>query len=387
MKYKAYVLVLLPFITITNCNNNKLRNVDNNEDLPEKTIQISLSDITKDEIGDFLVLDSYIILSNDEIIGEIGRIIIDNEMIFLFDRSQMIIFCYGMDGNMIYKIDRHGQGPTDYVHIEDFGIDPVSGRLFIYDDFKRKILVLDKLTGNHISDFPVLYAAPHKFGVINGSFFFNMDNDIRMVDKKKHKGYNLLFSETGKQIDKSFLRQDAAASYNCCGGFRGHPFFYNNSKLLYNRSFNYRIYHLKKTDLRLLYEVHLPNQLPMKMINKKMDIRELFRSDYSHSLDEIYATKQVLHFVFFKNGFIHTCFYDLDSEKILFCGIDVFANSRKNLPFYYLISGVYNDKFYALIPSFEIESRRESNPAVFPEDLQNVKSEDNYIIAFYKIVH
>ena len=79
-------------------------------------------------------------------------------------------------------------------------------------------------------------------------------------------------------------------------------------------------------------------------------------------------------------------FLVLDSEKILFCGPRVLADARKNLPFYSIINGVYNDKFYALVPAFEIESRRESNPKVFPEDLKNVQSEDNFIIAFFKIV-
>ena len=246
MKLRVNTLVLPLFVIITCCNNHKQQNTYFNEDLPKKTIQVSSSDITKNEIGDFLVLDSYIILSNNEVIGNIKRIIIDNDMIFMFDISHMIIFCYGMDGNMIYKIDRRGQGSTDYLHIEDFGIDPVSGRLFIYDDYLRKILVLDKLTGSFISSFQVLYAAPSKFGVIDGSFFYNIDDDRRAVEKK-HKGYYLLYSETGKQIDNSFLRHDAAAEYYWSGGLTGHPFFYNNGKLLYKRSFDKRIYHLKKT--------------------------------------------------------------------------------------------------------------------------------------------
>ena len=384
MKFRVYILILPFFAIITCCNNYKRKIASLNEDLPEKTIKINSSDITKDEIGDFLVLDSYIVLSNDEIIGNINRIIIDNDMIYMLDISQMIIFCYGMDGNMIYKIDRRGQGATDYIHIEDFGIDPVSGQLFIYDDYARKILVLDKLTGKYISDFQVTYAAPHKFGVINGSFFFNIDDNRRAVDKK-YQNYYLLFSETGKQIDKYFLRHDAVAKYYFSGG-KGHPFFYSEDKLLYNKMFDKRVYLLEKTGITPLYDIELPNQLPMRRIEEKMDPKDLIRSDYAYGLDDIYSNGQMLHFTFSKGGFVHSCFYDLHSDKILFCGARVLADVRKNLPFYSLITGVYREKFYALVSSIEIESRRENRPELFPEDLKNVQPEDNCIIAFYKIV-
>ena len=383
MKIKQYIPILLLLVMLQACVNNKKQVLINEEKLSVKEIVINEPDITKNEIGDFLILDSLIILSNQELFGEISRIIIDDELIYIMDNLQRI-FCYKLSGDLVFTINRRGQGPQEYVNATDFGIDRNSNKLFIYDDHARKILVLNKKNGDYISDFSTHYMLPSNFGVTEETFFFNNDDNRRVIDKKTQK-HNLFYSETGTQIDNYFLPHDAIAEYHFKGE-EGHPFFYNEDQLLYNKIFDSRIYSLKKNKMIPLYDIILPNQLPIKKIEEKMEHMDLVSSDYSYALGNIFVNNEIIHFTFSKDGFIQSCYYDLNSDKILFCGPRVLAEPRKNLPFYSLIQGVYNDCFFALVSASEIEQIKE-NHIVFSqqEELKKIAPEDNPIIVFYKI--
>jgi len=383
MKLKVHTLLLGFFVLITSCTNNKKGNISIADDSSVKKININSSDITKEEIGGFLTLDSYIILSNEEIIGEIERTIMTGEKIYLMDNTQRI-FCYDMRGKMVFKIDRRGQGPGEYNHIADYSIDPISSRLLIYDDHLRKILICDLHTGDYNSEFSIRYMFPDKFGIADRHFFFHSSDDRRVVDKDNQRFY-LLYSETGEQIDNCFLPHDAVSEFHFDLG-ADHPFFYNEGKLLYNKAFDSRIYLLGKDSITPLYDIFLPNQLPMKKIEEKVEYWDIVRSDYSYGMADIFISRTILYFTFSKDGFINSCYYDLEKDKILFCGPRVLANARKELPFYSLIKGVFNGKFYAFISPAEIERRKEGNHELLPEDLNSIMPEDNYIIAFYKII-
>jgi hypothetical protein len=366
----------------TGCNNKTKQTFSDSDDLSIKKIFINESDIKKEEIGDFLVLDSYIILSSEELFGNVRRIIMNNDYIYIMDDQQKI-FCYNMNGNLVFKIDRRGQGPQDYVHMMDFGIDEVAGKLFVYDDFARKIAVFSSFTGSYISNFSTQYMLPTDIGIVDGIFFFNKDHDFRVIDKNKQR-YYLFYSETGKHIDRCFLPHDVVAEYRFSGG-DSHPFFYNENQLLYNKMFDSRVYCLTKNQIIPLYDIVLPDQLPIKKIEEKMAHIEVVRSNYSYGLNNIFISGKIIHFIFSKGGYTQSCFYDLDLDKILFCGPRVLAESKKNLPFYSLIQGVLNGKFFALVSPDEINRRKETHPEYFSKDLTNITFDDNHIIAFYKI--
>jgi hypothetical protein len=375
---KIHLLLLLLTI-ITSCNKQK-DNVSVIEDIPLKTVKINSSDITQELAGDFLMLDSYIILSKEEVIGEVQRIIIKSEFIYLMD-DQDRIFCYDMRGNFIFKIDQRGPGPQEYIHINDFGIDPASEKLFVYDDYSRRMLAFNMKTGIYLSEFSTKYMLPDKFGIVDGTFFFNNDDDRRVVDPHKQNFY-LLYSENGEETDNYFLPHDAIATYY----FALNPFYYNDGKLLYNKAFEGRIYLLEKDKITPLYDVELPNQLPMKQIEEKIEHWDLIRSSYSYYLADIYMSGPVIHFTFDKDGHTNTCYYNLASDKLLFCGPKLLDVAKKNLLFYSVIKGVYKGNFYSLVPAFEMEWWKETNSELFPEDLKALSSDDNYVIAFYKVI-
>ncbi|GHT15095.1 hypothetical protein FACS189426_22360 [Bacteroidia bacterium] len=366
---------------LAGCNNKGKEQVEIG-DLPKKTITIHPSDITKEEIGDFFTLDSYIILSNKEVFGEIRRIVMVDSSIYILDHTSRF-FCYDMTGHLKYIIDKRGQGPQEYLSIEDFGVDQLSNKLFIYDDLLRKLFIFDKNTGDYISEISTKYMLPEKMGIIDGTFFFSC-SDNRRVTTKKEQRFHLFYSESGEKIDDYYLPHDAFAEFHF-GLLKGYPFYYNENKLFFNIPFDSRVYLLNREQIDPLYDIYLPNQLPKKQIEDKINHIDLVRSDYAYGLSNIFETGQKLCFTFTKDGFYNTCFYDLTSDKVLFCGPRALGTARKNVLFFSLINGVYDGKFYALVPPGEIIEKRETHPEFFSEDLMNISFGDNCVIAFYKV--
>lgn len=340
--------------------------------------RIKIDKISKDEIQDMMILDSYIPLSNDYPLGRVERVIIHKERIYILDSEPKII-CFNMQGKVLFKIDSRGGGPTEYQNIKDFAIDGNSKRIVAFDNEMRKLFFYELNTGNHISSISTLFMAPTEIGVVDDSFFFK-NMDTRFDVQKEHMFY-LLYSKEGKQIDKTFLPHDAVADFN----FDLNSFFYNDRNLLFVRPFDNTVYVLGKEQITPVFKILLPNPLPMKKIEEKMNHFEIPTSGYAYGVGDVYITDETLHFTFSKDGYVVSVFFDLISGDLLYSGNRVLANSRKQLPFYSLINGVYKKKFFALVSASSIVERRTNHPELFPKDLSKIKEDDNDILAFFSI--
>lgn len=107
-------------------------------------------------------------------------------------------------------------------------------------------------------------------------------------------------------------------------------------------------------------------------------------SGYAYGIDNIYTTESMLHFTFTKDSYIVSVFFDLITERLLYSGIRVLGNSRKQLPFYSLIDGVYKGKFYALVSASSIVERKTVQAEPFiNNELLKTKEDDNPILAFF----
>jgi hypothetical protein len=74
---------------------------------------ILLSDITKGE---------EILWKSKAILGRIGKVIIENEKLYLSDKSQAKILVFDLKGNLKEEIGRRGQGPGELDRIDDFDV-------------------------------------------------------------------------------------------------------------------------------------------------------------------------------------------------------------------------------------------------------------------------
>lgn len=348
------------------------------EILPSKTIYVQSSDISEEEIKGMLKLVSYIHLSNQVPLGEVKRIIIDHDKIYVLDNEPKIV-CFDIHGKILFKINNRGPGPMEYDEIADFGINSTSGQLIAFDNYKMRIFLYDSKNGKFQSEFSVLnLIAPTELGIIGDVFFFK-NIDHHRFDVQQQQMFYLLYSQDGKHINQMFLPHDAVAEY----GFDLRSFFYNERRLFFIKPFDNIVYQLFPGEIHPLYEIHLPNPLPMKKIEEKMEHWDLSRSAYAYNLSNIYQVGNVLYFTFSKDGWITQAFFDTSTDQLLHCSRGLLSESRKNLPFIGIVDGVYEDKFFSLISPESIIFRRKQHPELFSKDLLNMGDEDNGVIAFY----
>jgi len=102
-------------------------------------------------VSDFFESVDVILLETTEQsrILSISKIIYFNNRYYIFDGQQQKIFCFDSDGNFLFRISQRGEGPEEYLFLEDFNIDPFNNQLLLLEPFGR-LFVFD-LDGNFIS--------------------------------------------------------------------------------------------------------------------------------------------------------------------------------------------------------------------------------------------
>ena len=77
-----------------------------------------------------LLTDSFRIVpletSDESLVGEITKIKKYNH--FYYVLSAQTLFCFDADGKFVSKLEKQGEGPEEYIRIEDFDVYTIDGR-------------------------------------------------------------------------------------------------------------------------------------------------------------------------------------------------------------------------------------------------------------------
>ena len=106
MKHLLFFVIVTFFLY--SCSNSKTRSIDK-EDLPIdniniQNINIKLTDSAFRHVDNLLHTESYTILSNDEPLGIVERIIIEDSLIYILDNMPKIVCFNKKDGSIKWKI-------------------------------------------------------------------------------------------------------------------------------------------------------------------------------------------------------------------------------------------------------------------------------------------
>ena len=135
------VLVFIVLLFFVSCNN-----VDDTS-LKKYKIDFENSTPIKEFIEHIELIELETIESS--LIRDISKVEFYENYIYVFDLSQNIIVIYNQYGKYINKIKNKGQGPKEYLNINDFGINRFSNKLSILDGIKQLLFYYD-LKGNLI---------------------------------------------------------------------------------------------------------------------------------------------------------------------------------------------------------------------------------------------
>ena len=226
-------------------------------------------------------------------IGSINKLEVHNSRYYFWDGISKKIWCYDLNGNYIFQIDKRGQGPGEYLEISDFNIDKERQQIQILDRSLRKILCYD-LNGNYIKGIKMEVAA-NQFAVLqNGFLLYTRGADIFMDKDKDLYGFNLFMSDSvGNLLEKYCPYNDFTDDYI---GFK--TFSIHDKNVFFRYSRNDTIYefdHTGNLTCKLLFDFGkyrtpintIKDKERMSIYNNNPDFARVFES--FHTLQHMFV--------------------------------------------------------------------------------------------------
>lgn len=136
-------------------------------DSPENAGRSILVNTNKIDTTSFFLddkLNKHIVLETtpESTIGTIDKLIVRENKIYILDKEiTKSLFVFSIEGKFLYKINRAGRGPGEYIFPDDFSIDHSKNELLIWDIDQKKILFYNK------TQFIKEKSISHKFSFIS----------------------------------------------------------------------------------------------------------------------------------------------------------------------------------------------------------------------------
>ena len=113
-------------------------------------IKVDLNNLQKASISDYFSHIELIPLeTNDEsVMNNVDKVVCYGERIYTLDYLQKVIHIFDDTGKFIFKINKYGQGPEEYLMVQDFIINPITGNLDLLSPFG--FIHSYDLSGNHV---------------------------------------------------------------------------------------------------------------------------------------------------------------------------------------------------------------------------------------------
>ena len=129
--------------------------------------------------------------NKESAIGQIDRIIMDNDLLYILDRARGAILIFNKEGDFLQKIERRGRGPEEYISLLDFSLNRNSGRLSVLTDIPAGIKRYDP----------------------NGRFINSEELSVYFKEITNNKGQDVLFNTRKQNEDHHYLWFKNGTSY------------------------------------------------------------------------------------------------------------------------------------------------------------------------------
>lgn len=183
---------------------------------------------------------------DDAMIGRIDKLLIQDDKIYILDsHGSKSLFIFNLKGQLIHKINDHGQGPGEFTEPGDFTIDEKRGRLYIYCSRLKKICVYG-LTGKYIEEwFTELWFSSFQ-SLENNTFLAFTNNKFNDIDGEN---YDLIFFSRDQKIIKPLHQNDIKNNQGRLSFSFGKNFIRGTNRLLFFRTFSDTIYQIETNSL------------------------------------------------------------------------------------------------------------------------------------------
>lgn len=313
----------------------------------------------------------------DALIGEIDKLEMDDSHIVILDKRMRTVWLFGIDGKFIRKIGRLGNGPKEYVSLDDMCFDKENGTVWIWDRVKQVMLEYD-LAGDFLKEVATGFSS-NVFAKTNEGFWLyysylkNPDNNSL-----------ILVNEEMDHLVKGFFATKETFPVSLSSGFTswaGKEYFYFPlSNVLYS---------LDGTEARPYIEFDFGERtLPYsKIVNMSPEEYETLidSGSYLGGLKNVQLSSKYCFFQFsstVQNKYVTAYYGVLDLETLK---VEVFSylnGSDLLVDFSSLLCVTANDELvYPICPS-------KHNPIYFDELrtlVPEVTEDSNPVLALYKL--
>lgn len=126
--------------------------------------------------------------NNSSLIVNVDKIIYSNDTIYLLDQKQSQLFIFNGSGKFLWKLDKLGRGPGEYLNIEDFVINPQNRNIEIISATGQYIIYNSQ--GQMLESYQIPVRGVHHFYPINENltaFYEKFNEGMLSIYSKKEK--------------------------------------------------------------------------------------------------------------------------------------------------------------------------------------------------------
>lgn len=343
-------------------------------------VTVTITGDTYDHLENVLSPVSYVKLSAMPLLSHIKKIQIVDERIYVWDIAAGIV-CYDIYGKLLFQINARGQGPGEYGNIDAFTVNSYIRQLVVYDNMKQSLMFYSIEDGKFIKKEKLNKPAPTEISYFGGYFYYhnrlhrNYQDDVSLH-------YYLLMSKDGIHVEQRYFEHEKNKEQYPFSPSRNN-LYDNYSKLYYCRDFDNIVYQIYKDSIVPEFRIHLPQPLPISMIEEKPNEMDLLRSGYSLGITDVYEHDGILFFRFVKDGYIRSCLYNMKEKRQICCAKRI---KFRHSSFIDTVDGIYKDCFYSILTPEYLDYALLEGAEECPEIFRTYNAqEDNPVIAFYQV--
>ena len=313
---------------------------------------------------------------SDCLINKISKIIFFDNLFYILDNRQNVLFVFSDAGKFLWKIDKRGNGPGEYRQINDFDLS--NNRLYLFDPY-RNVLEYD-LSGNFIKNHPIKMFGTSLL-VNNESFYVNTCNN-----PSEQGNYHLLLMDNYGQTFKNGIPITQKNLIGDCITFQeGTSLFRYRDKIRFFMPFSTDVFSIEGDSISVQYRFDFKGKnLPEQYFNDyTRDDFEKSSLSYAHGLNSFWENDAYLLFKISFDDFPWTVLYSKTENKAMY------GRFSDDIAFCWPVFQIVNDDFaIGFRPMNELygeyrAKKEDRKNRLVGEIVENSEEDDNPVLFFY----
>ncbi|MDR1339098.1 MAG: 6-bladed beta-propeller [Prevotellaceae bacterium] len=373
---EKYLIIVLTAVLLSGCNHQKPSGQTGDYiripvNPAEASESVNMSEIFSDI--EYIPLESV----DKHLIGTVNQLIVYKDRFYIFDRYQtQSVFCFQQDGKFLFELNRKGQGPGEYIKLDNISIDCDNSHLLLYCGPMHPILVCD-LDGNYIKSHRTKDIWAHEFSYTgNGYAAFYGGYTTNEKHEKNGMTPNLLIANTDNynlQHTDLFFPSEIRME-TVVGNFKRFSSYRNGTAVLL-AEYDDTVYHISGEKVERAYYIDFGNMKKGKdfysfLKSPATKLGQTTEYERTHDICIIRAveeTEKYMFFYYFHKFIGHAVFYNKRTGQVIDVCKD-YGDKNVIFPIYNDINGgplVFplssdGESFYGVVESWQILKEKES---------------------------